>query len=135
MKNNLKKLTFNYDLGGLQNYVDQLSADIISEAILTPVTMKYVNVIPGIKGTQNVNLLSETLSVQTGTTCGWSDQGDVTFTVAPVTVQALKVNQSLCLQELNTLWLGQYLNAGSYNETAPLAFQAEVKSEELLEVL
>lgn len=119
MKNNLKKLNFNYDLGGLSNYVDQLSADIISEAVLTPVTMKYCNVIPGIKGTQNVNLLSETLSVQTGTTCGWNSEGDITFTVAPVTVQALKVNQSLCLQELNTLWLGQYLNAGSYNETAP----------------
>jgi len=119
MKNNLRKLNFNYDLGGLSTYVDQLSADIISEAVLTPVTMKYVNVIPGIKGTQNVNLLSETLTVQTGTTCGWSDQGDVTFTVAPVAVQSLKVNQSLCLQELNTLWLGQYLNAGSYNENAP----------------
>ena len=119
MKNNLTKLNFNYDLGGLSSYVDQLSPDIISEAVLTPVTMKYVNVVPGIKGTQNVNLLQETLVVQTGTTCGWSDQGDVTFTVAPVTVQALKVNQSLCLQELNTLWLGQYLNAGSYNENAP----------------
>ena len=119
MKNKLSKLSFNYDLGGLSSYVDQLSPDIISEAVLTPVTMKYVNVIPGIKGTQNVNLLSETLSVQTGTTCGWNDAGDVTFTVAPVTVQALKVNQSLCLQELNTLWLGQYLNAGSYNENAP----------------
>lgn len=119
MKNNLSKMNFNYDLGGLSSYVDQLSADIVSEAVLTPVTMKYVNVIPGIKGTQNVNLLSETLAVQTGTTCGWSSQGDVTFTVAPVTVQALKVNQSLCLQQLNTLWLGQYLNAGSYNENAP----------------
>lgn len=119
MKNNLKKLSFNYDLGGLANYVDQLSADIISEAVLTPVTMKYCNVVPGIKGTQNVNLLSETLVVQTGTTCGFSNSGSTTFTVAPVTVQALKVNQSLCLQELNTLWLGQYLNAGSYNENAP----------------
>ena len=118
-KNNLTKLNFNYDLGGLSSYVDQLSPDIISEAVLTPVTMKYVNVVPGIKGTQNVNLLSETLVVQTGTTCGWSDQGDVTFTVAPVTVQALKVNQSLCLQELNSLWLGQYLSNGSYNENAP----------------
>ena len=119
MKNNLSKMKFNYDLAGLSSYVDQLSSDIISEAVLTPVTMKYVNVIPGIKGTQNVNLLAETLSVQTGTTCGWNDAGDVTFTVAPLTVQSLKVNQSLCLQELNTLWLGQYLNAGSYNETAP----------------
>jgi hypothetical protein len=119
MKKNLSKLNFNYDLGGLQTYVDQLNSDIISEAVLTPVTMEYVNVIPGIKGTQNVNLLSETLSVQTGTTCGWNDAGDVTFTVAPVTVQALKVNQSLCLQELNTLYLGQFLNAGSYNENAP----------------
>jgi hypothetical protein len=106
MKNNLKKLNFNYDLGGLSNYTDQLSADIVSEAVLTPVTMKYVNIIPGIKGTQNVNLLSETLAVQTGTTCGWNNAGQVTFTVAPVTVQALKINQSLCLQQLNTLWLG-----------------------------
>ena len=119
MKKNLSKLNFSYDLGGLQNYVDQLNSDIISEAVLTPVTMEYVNVIPGIKGTQNVNLLSETLSVQTGTTCGFSNAGDVTFTVAPVTVQSLKVNQSLCLQELNTLYLGQFLNAGSYNENAP----------------
>ena len=72
-----------------------------------------------IKGTQNVNLLKETLSVQTGTTCGWNDAGDVTFEAVPLTVQSLKVNQSLCLEELNTLWLGQYLNAGSYNEQAP----------------
>ena len=64
-------------------------------------------------------MLSETLAVQTGTTCGWSNEGEVTFTTAAVTVAALKVNQSLCLQQLNTLWLGQYLNAGSYNETAP----------------
>jgi len=118
-KANLSKMNFNYDLGGLSPYVDQLSSDIISEAVLTPVTMKYVNVVPGIKGTQNVNLLSETLSVQTGTTCGWNSEGQVTFTVTPVTVQALKVNQSLCLQQLNTLWIGQYLNAGSYNENAP----------------
>jgi len=115
----LQKMNFNYDLGGLSAYVDQLSSDIISEAVLSPVTMNYVNVVPGIKGTQNVNLLEETLSVQTGTTCGWNDAGEVTFTAVPLAVQALKVNQSLCLEQLNTLWLGQYLNAGSYNEQAP----------------
>ena len=121
MKKNLKKMDFSYgyDLSGLQNYVDQLNSDIISEAVLSPVTMDYVNVIPGIKGTMNVNLLSEDVTVQTGTSCGFNPQGTVTFTTAPVTVQALKVNQELCLEELNTLWLGQYLNAGSYNEQAP----------------
>jgi hypothetical protein len=119
MKKNLSKLNFSYDLGGLTSYVDQLNSDIISEAVLSPVTMDYVNVQVGIKGTMNVNLLSETLSVQTGTTCGWDNAGTVEFTTAPITVQSLKVNQSLCLQELNTLWLGQYLNAGSYNEQAP----------------
>jgi len=121
MKKNLAKMNFSsdYNLAGLSTYVDQLNSDIISEAVLSPVTMDYVNVIPGIKGTQNVNLLSETLSVQTGTACGWNNAGEVTFTTAPVTVQALKTNISLCLEELNTLWLGQYLNAGSYNENAP----------------
>jgi len=119
MKKNLKSLNFSYDLGGLSTYVDALNSDIISEAVLTPVTMEYVNVIPGIKGTQNVNLLSETLEVQTGTNCGWTNSGSTTFTVAALSVQSLKTNTSLCLQQLNTLWLGQYLNAGSYNENAP----------------
>jgi hypothetical protein len=119
MKKNLSKLNFSYDLGGLASYTDQLNSDIISEAVLTPVTMEYVNVIPGIKGTQNVNLLSESIVVQDGNLCGFENSGSTTFTVAPVTVAQWKVNQSLCLQELNTLWLGQYLNAGSYNENAP----------------
>jgi len=119
MKKNLSKLNFSYDLAGLSTYVDALNSDIISEAVLTPVTMEYVNVIPGIKGVQNVNLLNETLVVQTGTTCGWSSSGETTFTVASLAVAALKVNTSLCLQQLNTLWLGQFLNAGSYNENAP----------------
>jgi hypothetical protein len=105
MKKNLSKLNFSYDLAGLNTYVDALNSDIISEAVLTPVTMEYVNVIPGIKGTQNVNLLQETLAVQTGTTCGWSNEGEVTFTTAAVSVAALKTNTSLCLQQLNTLWL------------------------------
>lgn len=120
MKNNsLKKLSFSYDLAGLSNYVDQLSTDIIEEAVLSPISVKYMNVIPGIKGTMNVNLLSETLEVQTGTNCGFTNSGSTTFTVAPLTVQAYKVNQSLCLEQLNSLWLGQFLNAGSYNEQAP----------------
>lgn len=119
MKKNLSKLQFSYDLSGLASYVDQLNSDIISEAVLSPVTMEYCNVIPGIKGTQNVNLLSETLVVQTGTTCGWSNSGTTTFTVAPLSVEAFKVNTSLCLQELNSVWLGQYLSSGSYNENAP----------------
>ena len=119
MKKNLKSLSFNYDLGGLAAYTDALNSDIISEAVLTPATMEYVNVIPGIKGTQNVNLLSETLDVQTGINCGWTGTGQQTFTVAAVTVQSFKVNTELCLQQLNTLWLGQYLNPGSYNENAP----------------
>lgn len=119
MNKNLVKQKFSYNLTALQPYVEALSPDIISEAVLSPVTMSYVNVIPGIKGTQNVNLLSETLVVQTGTTCGWDNQGQVTWTTAPLTVAALKMNQSLCLQQLQSLWLGQYLNAGSYNTEQP----------------
>ena len=48
MKKNLKSLSFNYDLGGLAAYTDAQNSDIISEAVLTPATMEYVNVSPGI---------------------------------------------------------------------------------------
>jgi hypothetical protein len=114
-----KSYKFDYDLGGLQTYTDQLSSDIISEAVLSPITMSYVNTVSGIKGSQNVNLLSETLSVQTGTTCGFQDSGDVEFSTVTITVQPFKVNQQLCQDQLNSLWLGQYLNSGSYAENIP----------------
>lgn len=48
MKNkNLSKMNFSYDLAGLSTYVDQLNSDIISEAVLSPATMEFCNVIPG----------------------------------------------------------------------------------------
>ena len=121
---NPKSYKFDFDLTGLQTYTDQLSSDIISEAVLSPITMSYVNLVSGIKGSQNVNLLSETLVVQTGTTCGFIDSGDVTFDTVTITVQPFKVNQSLCQDQLNTLWLGQYLNSGSYAENIP--FEAAI---------
>ena len=78
--------------------------------------------VSGIKGTQALNLLTSTLNVQAGS-CGWSASGTTTFTQRDITVCDYKVNEALCPQQLNDFYLGQFLNAGSYNESVPFEEQ------------
>ena len=67
----MKKYNFNYDLTGLATYTDEVGGDLIAKAVLKGKTADYVRVQPGVKGTQAINLLDSTLSVQDGS-CGWN---------------------------------------------------------------
>ena len=115
---NLKKHEFGFDLSSLSTYTDELGGALLAEAVVQGKTAELVKVQQGVKGTQALNLLSSTLNVQDGS-CGWNTSGSTTFTQRDITVCDKKVNESLCPRELNDYWAGQFLNAGSYNESVP----------------
>lgn len=129
--NGLKKHAFDFNLAGLSTYTDETGGLLLMEAITMAKTAKLGYVQSGIKGTQAINLLSSTLNVQDGG-CGWSPSGSTTFTQRDITVCNYKVNESLCPASLNDYWAGQFLNAGSYNETVPFEQQiAKLKQEQI----
>tara|TARA_R110000822_G_scaffold95196_12_gene217867 strand:+ start:1455 stop:2381 length:927 start_codon:yes stop_codon:yes gene_type:complete len=131
MEKNIKKHEFNFDLTGLQTYTDQVGGLLLAEAIVKGRTADLCYVQSGIKGTQAINLLSSTLDVQDGT-CGWNSSGQTTFTQRDITVCDKKVNESLCPRDLNNYWAGQFLNAGSYNESVPFEESiAKLKQEQI----
>lgn len=131
MKNNLKKHDFSFNLAGLSTYTDETGGLLLQEAITKAKTVKIGYIQSGIKGSQAINLLSSTLNVQDGG-CGWSSSGQTTFTQRDITVCSYRVNESLCPEQLNDYWAGQFLNAGSYNETVPFENAiAQLKQEQI----
>ena len=131
MKNTLKKHDFSFNLAGLSTYTDETGGLLIQEAITKAKTVKIGYIQSGIKGTQAINLLSSTLYVQDGG-CGWSPSGVTTFTQRDITVCSYRVNETLCPEQLNDYWAGQFLNAGSYNEQVPFEVAiSNLKSEQI----
>jgi hypothetical protein len=118
MKNNLKKHDFSFNLAGLSTYTDEVGGMLIQEAVTKAKTVKIGYIQSGIKGSQAINLLSSVLNVQDGG-CGWSPSGQTIFTQRDITVCSYRVNEALCPEQLNDYWAGQFLNAGSYNESVP----------------
>jgi hypothetical protein len=128
MKN---KYEFGFNLSSLNTYTDEVGGELVRRAILEGETAKIIKVQPGIKGSQSINLLDSTLSVQDGT-CGWDPDGSTTYTQRDIAVCDYKVNEALCPKDLNDYWLGQLLTPGSYNETVPFEQQiAELKTAQI----
>jgi len=128
---NTKKYNFSFDLSGLATYTDELGGLLLAEAIVKAKTAEIGYVQSGIKGTQAINLLTSTLNVQDGS-CGWNASGTTTFTQRDITVCDYKVNEALCPRDLNNYWAGQFLNAGSYNESVPFEQQiADLKVKQI----
>ena len=127
----MKKHNFSFDLSSLQTYTDELGGLLLTEAVAKAKTAEACYIQSGIKGTQAINLLSSTLNVSAGG-CGWSPSGTTTFTQRDISVCAYRVNEALCPADLNTYWAGQFLNAGSYNESVPFEAQiAKLKQEQI----
>jgi len=60
-----------FNLSGLSAYTDQLSTDLITKAILKPVSVGYLTVRPGLTaGTTAINVLGGVVDIK-DSTCGF----------------------------------------------------------------
>lgn len=106
------------DLTSLTQYTDEHSGQLIKEAILTGRTVDMVTVQGGVKHSQTVNRLSTALSAQAGA-CGWNPQGTTTLDQRVISVSPIKVNEAICLDDLEKYYTSVMMNPGSYNEAIP----------------
>lgn len=133
MEKNYRKSGFGFDLSSLEQYTDQTGGLLLAEAVTKGKTAQLAFVQTGVKGSQNINLLSSTLNVQDGT-CGWDNSGSTIFTARKITVCDKKVNEELCSRDLNNYWQSAFMNAGSYSETVPFEEAiVNLKSEQIAE--
>ena len=116
---NLKKYDFSFNLSGLQDYTEQKTNTLISETILTGDFASLVTVVPNVKGTQELNILSSTLFQLDGG-CGWDPANSgqtTTYTQKSITSVKKQYQESLCTDDLEGFWYQTLLKPGQYYDS------------------
>ena len=63
------------NVAALTAYIDQERLPIIRKFLLEGRTPQYVTVIPDVKSTASINLMTTTLQLQPASSCGWTNSG------------------------------------------------------------
>src|SRR3990167_692919 len=102
-----------FDVTGLVAYIEENKADIITKVILGSKILDHIDVRNGIKGTEKIPILESTAPAQTGSACGYTSSGSTTLTQTSISTTSLKVEESLCLKDLEGYFSQKYLPNGS----------------------
>jgi len=102
-----------YDVSELSNYTEEDASKIIYKIVAEGNTSKYMNVQPGIKSAETINIQATEAVWQSGTACGFSASGDTLFTQRTITVGKIKLNLKWCEKDLESKFLQKALKAGS----------------------
>lgn len=109
-----------FTVSGLGNYTDQLSKDLLTPALFGGVTAAFATKMLTVKSSEALQLLDNTIYIQDGTSCGFNASGTSTFTQRNMTTYPLKVQDSLCMRDLEAKWTQILLNAGQNYEDMPI---------------
>jgi len=126
------KLEFNWDVSALTSYVDQTDLDLISKAILDDPTANYVTIDPDIKSAKDIHTIeSDPLGVAAGS-AGFSPSGTTDLAKVTLSVDKMKINQTLDPYVLESYYTQLALKAGSIQDAVP--FEAAFSEEKAKQV-
>lgn len=121
-----------FDLSGLAAYTDQLSTDLVSEALLKSYSVQMLTVLPGkTAGTTAINLLNSNPYI-IDQACGFgaaqvgpggATGNSTVFDQINLVVQAKMLKEQLCPSDLYNVWLSSQLSPSTYLESVPFEEQ------------
>ena len=112
-------MAYGFDITALPAYTDQLSLDLISKVVLKTDLLDYVDLRSGFtSGTVSINLVDADLPVS-ALSCGWTSDGEVTYTQVPVTIESLQSKTEMCVEDLRSVYQSAFMNASTANDQIP----------------
>ena len=112
-------MAFGFDISALPADTDQLSLDLISKAVLKTDLLDYVDLRSGFtSGTVAINLVDADLPVS-ALSCGWTSDGEVTYSQVNVTIESLQSKTEMCIEDLRSVYQSAFMNAGTGNDFLP----------------
>ena len=112
-------MAFGFDVAALPAYTDQLSLDLISKVVLKTDLLDYVDLRSGFtSGTVAINLVDAALPVS-ALSCGWTSDGQVTYTQVNVIIESLQSKTEMCVEDLRSVYQSAFMNAGTGNDFIP----------------
>jgi len=116
------------DLSALGNYTDETKNELVRKSLLGGRTIGLANIQAGIKTTAPINILESDAVFQAGA-CGFNASGSTVLTQRPITVKKVKINEAMCIEDLEAKYTQTLLKAGSTQEEMPFeALYSEEKA-------
>jgi hypothetical protein len=123
------------NLNALNAWTNEHAMDMIKEAVLKGRTTDLVTVQGGIKYAATINRLATAITGQAGA-CGWNTAGTTTLDQRTITVCDIKINESICLNDLEEYYTSVMMNPGSYNTEIPFEqLFAENKRDQIMALI
>jgi hypothetical protein len=116
------KSNFDYDVTGLSPYVDDQREDLIHRSVTEAQTLGYIAIQQGIKGTEDLKLLNDSIVYQSGD-CSMSPSGDTVFTDRQISVETIGYLKKFCQKDLAGFWTQLALRPGAMAEDKTLPFE------------
>lgn len=103
-------MAYGFDLTKFQDtdFVNQLH-EMTGEFFSEGRTIDLIENQPNNKNKDSLNMFTNDITVQDGTGCGFSANGDVNLIQKNVEVIPLKINDKLCYKDLEKTYLGMYM--------------------------
>lgn len=129
-----------FSVGTLAAYTKENEALLVASSVLGSKTASLIkdkgNVMVGVKSAETINIMDTDAIFQDGSSCGFTASGTTSFTQRTVTVGKIKVNEALCLKDLEAKYLQKALPAGSmYDSMVYSEEYSKRKSEKIAEQL
>lgn len=116
------KSNFDYNVAGLQPYVDEQREDLIHRSVTEAQTLSYIAIQQGIKGSEELKLLNDSIVYQSGD-CSMSPSGDTIFTDRAISVETIGYLKRFCQKDLAGFWTQLALRPGAMAEDKTLPFE------------
>lgn len=112
-------MAYGFNLAALPAYTDSLSLDLISKSVLKTDLLSYLDLRVGFtSGVVNINLVDTDLPVS-ALSCGWTSDGEITYTQVPVTIESLQSKTEVCPEDLRNVYQSAFMSAGTGNDFIP----------------
>ena len=112
-------MAFGFNVAALPAYTDQLSNEIIAKSVLTTDLLSYLDLRTGYtSGTVAINLVDADLPVS-ALSCGWTSDGEITYTQVNVIIESLQSKTEVCPEDLRSVYQSAFMSAGADNDEIP----------------
>jgi hypothetical protein len=118
---------FDYDVADLAPYIDQQREDLITRSVTEAKTLGYIAIQEGIKGSEAIKLLDDSIIYQSGD-CSMEPDGDTIFSDRNIAVETLGYMKRFCQKDLAGFWTQLALRPGAMAEDQSLPFEAQLTS-------
>ena len=112
-------MAYGFNIAALPAYTDQLSNEIIAKSVLTTDLLSYLDLRTGYtSGTVAINLVDAALPVS-ALSCGWTSDGEITYTQVDVIIESLQSKTEVCPEDLRSVYQSAFMAAGTGNDAIP----------------